>query len=119
MDWLRAQATSSPEKTALIWAGAAENSRSNSARQSWDYRALDQEVDRLASNLFAAGVRSDQHVAALLRSSPQMVFLVHALARIGAVLVPLNTRLTASELSWQVHPQLRHLQRASLPGKLP
>ena len=103
MDWLRAQATSSPEKTALIWTGAAENSRSNSARQSWDYRALDQEVDQLASNLFAAGVRSDQHVAALLRSSPQMVFLVHALARIGAVLVPLNTRLTASELSWQFH----------------
>ena len=102
MDWLRAQAISSPEQTALVWIDPAENSHSTSARQSWNYRTLDQEVDRLASNLFAIGVRPDQHVAALLRSSPQMVFLVHALARLEAVFVPLNTRLTIDELTWQV-----------------
>jgi o-succinylbenzoate---CoA ligase len=27
---------------------------------------------------------------------------VHALAHLGAVLVPLNTRLTAGELAWQL-----------------
>jgi len=50
----------------------------------------------------AAGVRPGQMVGALLPNGRLYVTLIHALARLGAVLVPLNDRLTATELAWQI-----------------
>ncbi len=90
-DWLRHQAMSSSKKTGLI----AEN-------RAWDYRAMHQQVGLLADHLVAIGVSSGMHVAALLTNCPEAVFLVHALARLGAVLVPLNLRHSSLELTWQV-----------------
>ena len=49
-----------------------------------------------------AGVCAGDHVALLLPNRLPYVALIHALARVGAVLVPLNTRLTAAELGWQI-----------------
>ena len=37
-----------------------------------------------------------------MRTSRTFVVLVHALSRLGAVLVPLNTRLAPAEISWQL-----------------
>src|SRR5690606_32733721 len=48
------------------------------------------------------GVRPGDRVGALLPNSVLYAALVHALMRLGAVLVPLNTRLTVAELAWQV-----------------
>jgi O-succinylbenzoic acid--CoA ligase len=90
-DWLSHRAQVSPHEPALIF-----------EYQSWSYRDLDREVARLAAQLTAAGVVPSQHVAVLLPNQPEFVFLIHALARLGAVLVPLNLRLTAEELTWQV-----------------
>ena len=56
----------------------------------------------MAGWLVATGVGSGQHVAVLMPNRPEYVFLIHALARLGAVLVPFNIRLTADELGWQV-----------------
>ncbi|NUM46637.1 MAG: o-succinylbenzoate--CoA ligase, partial [Anaerolineales bacterium] len=47
------------------------------------------------------GVKRGGHVAVLMLNRPEYVFAIHALARLGAVLVPLNTRLTETELRWQ------------------
>lgn len=49
-----------------------------------------------------AGVSAGPRVAVLLPNTDAFVVAVHAIAKAGAVLVPLNTRLTPRELAWQV-----------------
>lgn len=90
-DWLAARAHASPHKLALIIGD-----------KQWTYRQLDGLVNQMTAHLAGRGVQPGDFVAALLPNSLDYVCLVHALARLGAVLVPLNTRLTAAELQWQV-----------------
>jgi o-succinylbenzoate---CoA ligase len=90
-DWLSARVEASPNALALSFEG-----------ESWSYTALDGMAKQLAARLYAAGVQRGDHVAVLLPNCPTYVGLIHALARLGGVLIPLNTRLTARELSWQV-----------------
>lgn len=90
-DWLTHRAQASPMHLALIHRG-----------QSWTYAELDEQVGRLAGQLRAAGVKAGQRVATVLPNGPEFIMLIHALIRLGAVLVPLNLRLTADELHWQV-----------------
>jgi O-succinylbenzoic acid--CoA ligase len=59
-------------------------------------------VSRMTGFLIEQGIQSSEFVATLLPNSLEYVCLVHALARIGAVLVPLNSRLTPSEIQWQI-----------------
>lgn len=94
-DWLTQRATRSPERVALFFQG-----------HSWTFRELNERVSRLADSLISLHVHANDHVAVLLRNSDTFVLLVHAIARVGAVLVPLNTRLTQDEISWQ----LTHVQ---------
>jgi O-succinylbenzoic acid--CoA ligase len=63
---------------------------------------LSAQADSVAHSLAAAGVLEGDRVALLLRNRPLYAALLHGVARLGAVLVPLNTRLTAVELEWQV-----------------
>lgn len=100
-DWLRQRANATPDQTALVYRDAALKT------VTWDYRTLDQLVDALAANLSAVtqtmqAQKRPPHVAVLLPNGPEYVLLVHALARLQNVLVPLNTRLTASEIAWQI-----------------
>ncbi|MEO7711459.1 MAG: o-succinylbenzoate--CoA ligase [Gemmatimonadaceae bacterium] len=90
-DWLASRAASSPEHVALV-AGA----------RSWTFRALDAEVTRTASRLADLGVREGVRVATLLENGPAAAVLPHAVLRLGATIVPLNIRLSASELAWQL-----------------
>jgi O-succinylbenzoic acid--CoA ligase len=71
-------------------------------RQIWTYRQLNEAVAAMASQLTAAGVDTGSRVAALLPNRVEYVWLIHALARLGATLVPLNIRLTPEELRWQL-----------------
>jgi O-succinylbenzoic acid--CoA ligase len=90
-DWLAARVQATPNALALII-----------GNQQWRYRELDQLVNDYCWGLHLAGVRAGNHVALLLPNRLPYVALIHALAQIGAVLVPLNTRLTATEISWQI-----------------
>jgi len=90
-DWLTQRARSSPEKTALIFEG-----------QIWSYAALNQRAEKMTRQLLAGGIKSGHHVAALASNSPDLVVLIHALIKLGAVLIALNTRLTFEELTWQI-----------------
>ncbi len=90
-DWLIARTQATPHATALI-IGATQ----------WDYRELNRMVDAYAIGLIAHGVTPGQHVALFLPNGLAYLCLVHACARVGAVLVPLNTRLTPAELTWQL-----------------
>ena len=98
-DWLFEQARVSPDKPALLF-----------EQRGWSYAELDALVEGLCARLITAGVKQGQHVAALMPNRPEFVAVIHALARLGAVLVPLNTRLTPAELRWQVdQSDSRHL----------
>lgn len=90
-NWLLARARATPGRLALRHDGL-----------SWDYAALARLVERLAGGLAASGVRPGDRVGALLPNGALYAALVHALMRLGAVLVPLNTRLAAAELGWQL-----------------
>jgi fatty-acyl-CoA synthase len=63
----------------------------------WSYGELDRVVNRLARGLLAEGTRPGDRVAILARNSHAFAALRFALARIGAVLVPINFMLNAEE----------------------
>ena len=90
-DWLLDRTQISAGKTALVCDD-----------QYWTYAELNENVTQLAHQLAAAGVKPGENVAVLMPNSPEFVFLIHALARLRAVLVPLNIRLGHQELAWQV-----------------
>jgi o-succinylbenzoate---CoA ligase len=56
----------------------------------------------MARRLAARGIGRGDRVATTLPPSLDFAVLLHALPKLGAVLVPLNTRLTAAEMRWQV-----------------
>lgn len=91
-DWLAQRAARSPERVALIF-----------EHNVWTFRELDERVSRVAQQLAVNGVLGNDRVAVLMRNSDVYVALVHAISRLGAVLVPINTRLTPSELGWQLN----------------
>ncbi len=90
-DWLRARAAASPDGVALMVGGRA-----------WTFGRLDALVAGLRGYLARRGVAPGDHVGLLLPNSLAAVACVFASARLGTVLVPLNGRLTADELSWQI-----------------
>jgi o-succinylbenzoate---CoA ligase len=90
-DWLKRRAFTNPERMALIASG-----------QQLTFAELDACVDRTARWLLSVGVTIGDHVALHLPNSLAFVELVHAIARVGAVLVPINLRLTNREIAWQL-----------------
>jgi O-succinylbenzoic acid--CoA ligase len=65
------------------------------------WRQLEQEAAGAAGRLKALGVGEGDRVATTLAPGVAFVALMHACWRLGAALVPLNTRLTGGELSRQ------------------
>lgn len=64
------------------------------------YGALDAAVDRLAAALSRFGVARGMRVGVMLPNCPEMPTAWLALARIGAVMVPVNLRYTGRELAY-------------------
>lgn len=64
------------------------------------YAALDVAVDRMAVGLVSFGVSRGMKVGVMLPNCPQMPIVWLALARIGAVMVPVNLRYTGRELAY-------------------
>jgi len=62
------------------------------------YAELDERSSRLAQALRGAGVVRGSRVAHLARTGPEVVELLFAASKLGAVLVPLNWRLAVPEL---------------------
>ena len=91
-DWLQQRADSTPERLALV----AETER-------FSFAELDRRVDAAAFMLRERGISPGQHVGIRAPNGAGFVVGVHALMRLGAVLVPLNIRLTAPEIEWQTH----------------
>ncbi len=64
------------------------------------YTQLAERADQAARRLAARGVEAGDRVAVMLPAGVEFAAIVHALPRLGAVLVPVNTRLSASERAW-------------------
>jgi len=64
------------------------------------YADIVREVERCARGLLALGVEPDDKVALWLPNRPEWLVVQHAVARIGGVLVALNTRHRAHELDY-------------------
>lgn len=90
-DWLASRATTMPHRPALVTHGVRLS-----------FGDLNRLAGRTARQLAAAGVGEGARVALLARNGAAFAVVTHALARLGAVLVPLNTRLAPAELAWQI-----------------
>jgi O-succinylbenzoic acid--CoA ligase len=90
-DWLKHCAENTPDHLAV-----------KCGEIRWSFADLDQQANRLAQQLATAGVQEGSRVALLAANGLAYVACVHALTRLGAILVPLNTRLTQQELAWQL-----------------
>ena len=64
------------------------------------FRDLECRVNRLANGLAKRGVAAGQRVAVLLTNHPDHIFTFFALARLGAVWVPVNTNLRGAGLEF-------------------
>jgi acyl-CoA synthetase (AMP-forming)/AMP-acid ligase II len=68
--------------------------------RSYTYRQFNEEVNQLAHGLMEQGVKKGDKLALMMKNSDHFVFTFFAAAKIGAVAVPVNFRLTASEVQY-------------------
>jgi O-succinylbenzoic acid--CoA ligase len=68
----------------------------------WSFAELDAQATHLARQLASLGIHEQTRVAVLAHNGLPYVTCVHALTRLGAIMVPLNIRLTAEEHIWQI-----------------
>jgi fatty-acyl-CoA synthase len=66
----------------------------------YTFRAIAARIDEAARRLIAAGVGRGEHVALWLNNSDDWIFIAFAVQKIGAVLVPINTRFRSRDLSY-------------------
>jgi fatty-acyl-CoA synthase len=66
----------------------------------WTYAELNADVDALAGNLIAAGVRAGDRVGIWAPNCPEWVLLQYASAKIGAILVNINPAYRSHELAY-------------------
>ncbi|MGU9980305.1 class I adenylate-forming enzyme family protein [Phreatobacter sp. HK31-P] len=85
------------------------------------YAGLDRAVRRLAAALSAEGVAAGDRVAMLIGNRPEFVTVLFALARIGAVAVPMGLRLQAPEIAHVLNDCGAHLliHEAELADRIP
>lgn len=76
----------------------------------WTYGEFSVEVDRIACALIALGVRPGEHVALWITNRPEFLFLFYAIAKVGAIVIPLNTRYRTLDLGYA----LRHSRCVTL-----
>lgn len=81
------RAALSPERTAMIFRD-----------QSWTYAELNRLTNRVAHGLHALGLNPGDRVGFLGLNHPRFFFTLFGAAKLGAIMVPLNFRLTGPEL---------------------
>ncbi len=73
-----------------------------SSRERLSYGELDRRARAVAWRLAGLGVGKDSRVALFLQNGTPFVVVLHALARLGAVCVPLHVRLAPPEVRWRL-----------------
>lgn len=81
------------DRTAAVW--FEENT-------ALTYRELSIAANTFAASMITRGIRKGHHVAVMLPNSPAFLICWFGLARIGAVMVPVNTAYTPTEAAFVV-----------------
>jgi len=68
----------------------------------WTFAQLKEDVDRIARGLMSLGVQPGEKVALWMPNRPEWIHALFAVAKIGAVLVPVNTRFRTADLDYVV-----------------
>jgi len=89
--WIHRRAVKSRGRTALVFRD-----------QETDYATLSRRVDALAAALRDRGIEFGDRVAYLGNNHPSFIESMFATTLLGAVFVPLNTRLSSGELRFQL-----------------
>src|SRR4051812_2778508 len=90
--WLAERAKRTPNRRALTFEGTT-----------WTYRELQERIDGLAAALRSGGVCHGDRVGFIGLNQPAFLETLFAAARLGAIFVPLNFRLTGPEGSFIVN----------------
>ncbi|MFJ5303670.1 long-chain fatty acid--CoA ligase [Streptomyces sp. NPDC088350] len=103
--WPARRARKTPHRTALVHGGSSTNGGGPSTGDggsSTDYATLHTRTTRLAHALRARGVRRGDRIAYLGPNHPSYLETLFAAGTLGAVFVPLNTRLVGPEIAHQL-----------------
>ncbi|MBQ0720263.1 MAG: AMP-binding protein [Gammaproteobacteria bacterium] len=101
MDWLQKRSLGSLLDAAAEHYGEREALVFND--QGIDYTALKTETDRIAKGLMAIGVEQGERVALWMTNRPEWLYLMFAIAKVGACIVPLNTRYRTDDVAYTVN----------------
>ncbi|MDN7228048.1 long-chain-fatty-acid--CoA ligase [Planococcus sp. N064] len=92
LDWKRRAIKYYPEKIAVI----DEDKR-------FTYKEFGKRTDQLSIALHNAGIQAGDHVAVMLPNTHYMLECFYGICQLGAVMVPLNYRLTAKDLEYIIN----------------
>ena len=90
--WLTKRALLTPDKEAVV-----------EGERRLNYHQLNRRVNRLASALQASGLQLGDRISILSYNCLEFVEVIMAAAKLGLILVPLNWRLTPSELAFNLN----------------
>ncbi|KWW21136.1 o-succinylbenzoate--CoA ligase [Peribacillus simplex] len=89
MDWKRRAVKYYPHKVAVI-----------DGKKEFTYMEFGQRVDRLSLALHVSGIEKGDHIAVMLPNTHHMLECFYGICQLGAVMVPLNYRLSAEDLEY-------------------
>ncbi|MBU0970468.1 MAG: AMP-binding protein, partial [Proteobacteria bacterium] len=87
--WVQRWAELLPDKPAILFEG-----------QTISYRMLCRRADRTSCWLQSIGIEKGDRVAVMLSNCPEFLDLFLACSRLGAIFVPVNFRITSTELDY-------------------
>ena len=90
-DFLSIAGAICPERDSMVFEG-----------KRWTYAQLNERVNRLANGLAKLGVQQGDRIGIIHVNCPQYVESYFAVAKLGGILVPLNFRAKADELSYMI-----------------
>ncbi|WP_066256153.1 long-chain-fatty-acid--CoA ligase [Neobacillus drentensis] len=89
LDWKRRAVKYYPNKIAVI-----------DGDKEFTYREFGKRADQLSAALLQAGIGKGDHVAVMLPNTHYMLECFYGICQLGAVMVPLNYRLSAGDLEY-------------------
>ena len=104
--WFSRRVLQTPDRPALTFEGVTRS-----------YRQMAQDINRLATALKAGGICRGDRVGYLGLNNPLYFDLLFAAARLGAIFVPLNFRLTGPELDYIINDAGVHTLVADGPHR--
>ncbi len=104
-DWLSQRSLSCPDRTALVADGAEVT-----------YAELEAEATWVARRLAAHGVRRGSIAAVTMHPRREQVVLIHALMKVGAVVLPLGPQLSDGGARGRSSPPRRPPSTSSIPA---